>query len=341
MMQTSSLELALVSTTAAHDYQSCWCRLEQIMPDEIKRSATVADLIKLWLVAATGGSASRVRPDDCPVEIDGETSTIIAYLGFYIWPSHPDLEYLLHSTFGRFSNPRSVSAARSFSVMINNTRRYALPYYMTGVQTTWESPVYTAGGEQILPRPTITVEDGIWLVFSEECFGALRVNGSARGASVVLELKFIKPASTRPLNDAERLEWWAGPNGEIILSPPPDTITDTYRITDFKNVISVSFSCEGLSGGDDIDTGDIDQTNIITETLDVVLPKCLEDLLNFCPDTDIAHIFCEQIPTTTIYFNACTGEILGETTKRDSNSYCSKIVDSPLSGLGWLPEDEQ
>lgn len=339
-MQSSSIGITLSGTTDNLDYDSCWCRLEQIIPDETKRSATVADIYKLWLQAATGNTAARIRPDGCPVEFDAPTSTIIAYLGFYLWPSSPSLVVTMSSTFGKFSNPSIVAVSRSFSAMIDHTKRFALPYYMTHVRALWETPVYNALGEQILPKPKITPEGGLWLVFSEECFGAIRVSGSAHGKSVVLELRFIKEATERPLTEAEQQQWHSGPNGSVILSQPPDTLTETYKLTDFKNVISASFTCDGVSGGDNMDTGDIENTDITvtTETLDVVLPQCLEDLLEFCPGDDTPKIFCEQVSTTTIYYNTCTGEIMGETTKRDGNSYCQKIIDSPLSGLGWLPE---
>lgn len=341
-MQTAALDMTLSSSVLT--YKSCWCRLEQIIPDEKKKSANIADVYNLWLTAATGRSAIKLRPDGCPVEFDGATSTIRAFLGFFVWPSQPNLSFLLSSTFGRFSSPSPVSVLRSFSVMVDHSRRYALPYHMVAVNAVWETPVFNSRNELISHRPKITVEDGLWLVFPEDCFGALRVTGLAQGFSTILELEFIKTATERPLSEQEQQEWHAGPSGEIILSPSPSSLYESYKITDLQPVIKVSYSCGEKSYEDEAEQDELENTDITidTETLNVTLPKCLEDVLSFCPgDADVANIFCEQIPTTTVYYNACEGTTLGETTKRDGNSYCSKVVDSPTAGIGWLPNEAE
>jgi len=338
-MKTASLDLTLVSTLTDGDYASCWCRLEQILPDEADKFANAADVYNLWITAATGNSAAALRPNNCPVEFEG--STITAFLGFYVWPSNPGLDYLLSSTFGKFTNPRFVTALRSFSVMIDNQSRYALPYFMTSVSTTWETPVFNARQEEIIPKPTVKLESGIWLVMPEPCFGALRVTGVAQGKSIVLELEFTKVVTEEDMTTEQQQLWQRGPNGEIILTQAPSSQLVGYSVIDFKNVISVSYSCPSMSGGDNVETGDLVNTDIITDQHDTILPQCLKDILSWCPGQfDIASIFCEKVKTTRIYYNSCTGSILGHDDKTNGQSYCSKVVDSPKAGSGWLPGDE-
>lgn len=334
-MLTTALDLTLTSRVLSWD--TSWVRLEQIIPDESETAPKVNDIYNLWLAAATGRSAQRLRPVACPVELDGDT--IRAFLGFYIWPSSPSLRYSLDSSFGKLGPRMAVSKRREFSVWLDDVDRYALPYHMQAVSLQWETPTFDSAGE-ILKRPSWKMQDGIWLVFSAKVCGAIRIVGHALGASVVLEMEFKKGLSEQETNDADDADWHRGPNGEIILNPAPNTKLVADRIEDVKAVISVHWE-----GGDDsFEQDEVVDTTSTSSQEDVVLPQCLTDLLSFCPDPFFgvesnSNLFCEQLNDKRVYYNACTGQKLGEREGDDGQSYCSRVA-SPVSSIvpTWLPE---
>jgi hypothetical protein len=330
-MSTASLRTAIVPRSSGN-YQSCWVRLEQITPAEAKTKAAVVDIYNLWLAAATGKSAVRLRPDNCPVEFDGSITRV--FLGFYIWPSRPALPYTLTVALGRLGTTSVVRPRRSFSAIIDNASRYALPYFMESVTVIWETPAWSPFGEQFLPPPAPRLVDGIWLVWDEEVFGAFRVDGIAVGASLVLEMEFTREVISRPLRPDEEQQWYTGPGGQLILTTRPDSKLDSHRITDLKNAITVRAAC----GGDDLGRDDIDHTTITTEIHDVTIPECVKTALSLCPgDEDLEELVCQSIPEKRVFYNACTGDILGEEEEDGGESYCSKTVTAPTSGQSWLP----
>lgn len=330
-MTTHSLRAAIVPRSSGN-YQSCWVRLEQIMPDEAKSKAAVADIYNLWLAAATGRSAVRLRPDNCPVEFDGSITRV--FLGFYLWPSRPDLQYSLSVALGRVGIARQVRPQRSFSAIVDNASRYALPYYMESVTVIWETPAYTPSGEQILPAPQPLLVDGIWLVWDREVFGAIRVDGLAVGSAIVIEMEFERQVITRHLREDEEQQWHTGPHGELILTPTPENTQDSHRVTDLKNALTVRAAC----GGDGLGRDEVDPATITTETHDVVIPECVQTALSICPgEEDLESLLCETLPEKRIFYNACTGQTLGERAGDGGSSYCSRVVTAPKSSQGWLP----
>lgn len=332
MSDRASLRTALVPRSSS-SYRSCWVRLEQIMPDEAKQMASVADIYNMWTAAASGRSAVALRPEGCPVEFDGKITRV--FLGFYVWPSQPNLQYTLTVAMGRIGHPRLVRKTRSFSAIIDRADRYALPHYMRSVTVQWETPAYTPAGELILPAPQPRLVDGIWLVWDEPVFGAVRITGVAIGAAIVLEMEFERGIVTRPLREDEEQQWHTGPSGQLILTPTPESKMDSHRITDLKNAITVSSAC----GGDTIEQGDVENVTVTTETHDVVIPVCVQTALSLCPgEEDIESLACEELPDKMVYYNACTGSVMGSELGDDGSSYCSKVSTAPISRPWWLPE---
>jgi len=325
-----------IAYSLGQSYKSRWVRLEQIMPSEADKYANVADLYNMFLSAATGKSAQALRPDGCPVEFDGDK--IIAYLGFYIWPSDPNIAFSLTTTLGTIGSRRVVKASRSFSAMINNTNRYALPYYMTTVTISFETPVFNEFQQQLDLPPTWQIVDGIWLVFSEPIFAAVRIVGTAHGAAVVLELTFTKGLSEEQTVIGDYEEWFRGPNGEIIINSMPSTKVTSEIISNVDVAISVSFITE--SGGDSLNPGDVDSTSLTIEQHSVELPECLKSVLSFCPDAfdpfGLLTTFCDTRASKDVFFNGCNGKILGEREKEGGRSYCQKL--ETISEVSpWLP----
>lgn len=339
---TKNLDLVLESPQAA-EYQSCWVRLEQIIPDESTTAPNVADIYNLWLAAATGRSAQKLRPATCPVEFNG--NTITSFLGFYVWQSDPGLQYSLVAALGKIGQRMSVSKRREFSVFLDNVDRYALPYYMQSVSVAWETPTLNNLGERYTIKPTWKVVDGIWLVFSKPVFAAIRISGQAIGAAVVLEMSVKKGITTSDdITEADLEEWRRGPNGEIIINAAPTSKLVVDIIRDLKNTITVVWSCPYGLDSDSVKDDELENTSTTADQVDVVLPQCLSDLLSFCPDPFLGldentNLWCDELTNENVYYNACKGNVLGSREEKDGQSYCSRVA-APTSATTatWLPE---
>jgi len=328
--------LIIPYSAGGSSYRSQWVRIEQIMPKEAK--ANVADVYHAWLAAASGQSAQKMRPDGCPVEFDGEK--IIAYLGFYFWPSHPNLPFSISTTLGEIGRRRNVRAIRSFSAFVNNTNRYALPYYMSEVVVTFETPLYSEFGEQLSGVTDYLIIDGIWVVFSRAIFGAIRISGIAFGVSVVLELTFQKGLEFTDTSPEDWEDWMRGPNGEIVINALPDKKATSEIISDINIAISVSFPTQGGYSEDSVLNGDVESTSLTFEQNSVTIPECLTAVLSFCPDAfdpfGLLTTFCEQITDMDFYYNACNGDPLGSRDKGNGRSYCQKL-ETISETSPWLP----
>lgn len=331
-MDTASLRAALVSR-ASSNYRSCWVRVEQIIPEEVENFANIADVYNLWMSAATGRSAVALRPDGCPVEFEGKITRV--FLGFYIWPSRLDLQYSLTVAMGKLGDARQVRPLRAFSAVLDLADRHALPYYMSSATVRWETPAFNAAGEQILPPPQPRLVDGIWLVWDEPLYGVIRVNGPAVGQSVILTMEFEREIISRPMTDDEIQTWRSVPGGGLILTPSPESTYDSHRITDIKNAITVHSPC----GGDGVDKGDVETTTWASETTDIIIPECVKRALELCPgDLDDTLLNCDALPDKRVYYNACTGAVLGTEEGDDGSSYCSRIDTAPEASQPWLPK---
>lgn len=331
MTQPQSLSVSLVPESESA-YKSCWVRLEQIMPDEAKQLASAADVYNMWMAAALGKSAVRLRPDNCPVEFDGSITRV--FLGFYVWKSKPTLKYSLSAALGNIGRVSPVHPTRSFSAVVDNSDRYALPFYMSTVTVTWETPAFNEYGERYLLAPMPRLVDGIWLVWDTPVFGAIRISGIAVGDAVVLEMEFERVITTRPYREDEEQKWHEGPNGSIILTPTPESYRDSNSISDLKNAITVTSECSS----DAVENSDVENVQVTTEIHDVTIPWCVKKALSVCPgEDDIADLFCEELSEKTVYFNTCNGKVLGSKGGDSGSTFCSKIVTAPKSGQGWLP----
>lgn len=321
-MTTESLRVAVVGQDpVAGSADEVWVRLEQLVPPTLAWYPTVRDLYTMWNAAATGRSARTIKPVGCPVEFVG--SDIHVYLGFYAWPSTPELAYSLTATLGSISAGQLIRKAREFSVMVDNATRIDLPYYMDDLAWEWETPVFDRDGGRISP-PSIT-NHNTWLEFGAETFGALRISGAAVGFYHLSEMVLSKPLTEEEISAEEQqeIDQQQLDDGRIIYTPRPTTRLNGYRIENMENTITAAWL--DTDGGTD------------TDQLRLTIPPCVEDVLNFCPDMYATIVLqCDQVATRQVYYSTCKEDTIVEIVDGvDPVSYCQDISGKKIDVSPW------
>ncbi|MFA6135481.1 MAG: hypothetical protein WC869_15825 [Phycisphaerae bacterium] len=292
-----------------------WAHLEQIVPAEVDDYASLKDVHDLWLAAATGKSAELLRASNCPVEFSGDT--ILIHLGFYVWPSYPDLQFSLSAALGEINAGRKIAKPREFSLFVDNRSNIDLDFYMEQVSVTWESPTFDRFGAAIRP-PGYTVIDGVTIKFDTEVFGAVRITGTAVGFHHVVTMTIEKPVTA--IEDPPPAQL---PDDDMVITGvnPYVQDQDSVKIESLENTLAVTWQ-------------DGDKTE--NEQLRLVIPKCVSALLAMCPDMfRTIVLICSETSTTTVYFNACNGEIISEVPGKDPRSFCSVLPSSGATANPW------
>jgi len=290
-----------------------WVKLEQIVPSKILKYANIWDVYRLWTAAATGTSAKAIKIAGCPVEFDG--TKIKVYLGFYSWPSKPDLIYNVTPALGTIFSTEIIKKPREFSVFVDNSSEVSLDFYLEDATIIWESPCFNSVGE-LIPYPT-AIFDGIKLKFNRECFGAVRIFGKAVGQYHVCEMildKEIKEEGVPEEEIKEQSEYTKDGVEYHILSKIPTTRFNGYKIENLENTITATWLNEEML--------------TMTEQLPLEIPQCVQDILAFCPGLfPYILLWCETISTRQVYYNTCTNpaEVVAIFDGEDPQSYCSKM----------------
>lgn len=313
--------IAFVSTDVATGLEDPWVKLEQTKPSKIAQAVTMREIYRMWMMAAQGQSARRMRSAGCPIEFIG--SQIHIYLGFQAWPSTPEMSFDLQASTGKIINRKNIEKQREFSVFVENVTNVKLPYYMRDISLHWETPCFNRYGEQI-DAPTITLAP-TEISFDSEVFGGLRITGTALGVSAIAHITIDKPIT----EDDSLYDPHATGATTIYQSgvysttkPKPANLNST-KIEAPSCTITASW--QGL-------------TETKTDQLRLEVPQCVIDALNMCPGMwDKFAEFCWEQKKITVYFDGCTGEQKHSKIGYDGRSYCSKIevVDRPW----WYPED--
>lgn len=320
-MTFESFRISVLPESDSNILDDVWVRLEQVVPPKLSYYASVKDIYKMWNAAATGKSAQTMRPVGCPVEFDG--TDIRVYLGFYAWPSSPDLQYSLSAAIGTIGPEQVIRKQREFSLFVANSDRIDLPYYMENLQIEWETPTYGRYGDEI-PNPGIT-NNGNWLAFSASVFGAIRVVGDAVGGYYCSEIVMSKPLTEEEISAEEIQEQIEEElaDGRVMISPRPTTRLNGYKIENLENTITASW----------VDTdGKTD-----TDQLRLEIPPCVEDALAFCPDMyKTIVLLCQEISTRQVYYSTCDEDtIIAIWDGVDPISYCRDITGQKASVSPW------
>ena len=315
------------SAAAAPVTANPWVRLEQIVPAETNQFAALEDLYRSWMYAASGLSARMFRPAGCPVEFDGRV--VRFFLGFYSWPSHPDLRYELISNIGTLGPTQIVGDIREFTLFANNVIGLPLPYYMESVTVAWESPVFDRYGSQIL-EPEI-FNHNTHLIFSRESFGALRISGIARGGYHVLTVEVDRENEEIPTAAPER----TGDDNTYYLDEQP--LENANRIENLEPTVRAIWE-KGAT-----DTLVDQELTLEEEKLSIEVPLCVQEALTACPGDGSAlgggkyvSRWCESNSGWQVYYSTCDGSVLQGRKGQNPRRYCSGAAIS-ASSLGlWL-----
>jgi hypothetical protein len=298
-----------------------WVKLSQIIPPEITQYASLKDVEKLWRIAATGGSAQRQRATDCPVEFDGEN--VIVYLGFYAWPSRPDLAFTLAAAIGEISGDQIINMPREISVFVDNRSTVDLDYWLENAVIEWETPAFDRYGAEI-PRPTWT-NHHTHIEFASEFFGCVRIKGTATGHHYTSTMTLAKPIVEEPITpnkpDPNHPE-----NVIIIGGETPTTQLNGYKIENLQNTITATW---------------LDNGETKTDQMQLVIPSCVKAILEMCPNMlETIVLLCHETSTLKVFWNTCTGQVMSAAPV-NKRSYCNEIshttgVVNPW-GMGLLP----
>lgn len=319
-MTNHSLQSIMVGSGAA-DLGDVWVRIEQLIPPEVSQFASIRDVYQLWLSAATGKSAQKLRAVNCPVEFDG--SDIHVYLGFYAWPSYLDLPYDLTPSIGTIGERQVIRKRREFSAFIDNQNRLDLPYYMEEVTAEWETPTFDRYGEQIT-RPSIT-NHNTWIEFSSEVFGSLRVSGVAFGSYQVAEMIVTRELTEEEIPAEELADQQHPSEDTYIVTPLPTKRLNGYIPENLDNTITAAWiAADGTTA---------------TEQMQLEIPQCVQDVLSFCPDMyKTLLLWCRDVATRQVYYNTCKkpAEVIAIFDDVDPRSYCEQMQVNDGFDPGWL-----
>jgi hypothetical protein len=321
-MTNYSQRIAFVSAESTTSDAETWVHLEQTKPSKLAAAATMRDIYRMWMAAATGQSARAMRAEGCPIEFQGDLIHI--YLGFYAWPNPTDLDFTLQASTGIIEQRKNIRKQREFSVFVNNAEKLSLPYYMENITIVWESPCYNRFGEQIgTPRVTITPTE---IRFEPEVFAGLRIYGTAIGVSAVSHITVSKPIEVDEDIEIDPSITGASityEHGVYTPSVPKPANLNSAKIAAPSCTITAAW--QGL-------------TERETDQLNLEVPQCVIDALNMCPGMwDKFAEFCFTQKKMTVYYDACTGEIKHTKIGYDGRSFCTKIElkERPW----WYPED--
>jgi len=306
-----------------------WVRLEQVVPSRLSYYASARDIYKMWTAAVTGKSAQTLRPPGCPIGFAG--SDIYVWLGFYAWPSSPDLVYGLSPAIGTIGPKTRIRKDKEFSLFVNNADKIDLTYYMEDTTVAWETPCYNRYGDEI-PTPEITIF-GNYLKFSSTVFGGLRVKGTAVGGYYVSEMILSKPLTieelteeeSKALQEQEKEEYKS--DGIMVYVPKKTTRLNGYKIENLENTVTASW----LEPDGSTDT----------DQLRLDIPQCVKDALAMCPDMyGTIVLLCKDISLRKVYYSTCKeNTIIAIWDGADPMKYCvdisgQKVVAAPMGGFG-------
>lgn len=302
-----------------------WAWIEQPVPPKESEYASTRDVYQMWIAAVTGKSARTLRPNNCPVEFSGDNIT--AFLGFYIWPSVPNLQYQLSVSIGTLSPRSPIRKLREYSDFLDNSDTLKLLYYMEEVDISFESPCYNRYGDEI-EIPDYSVIDGIYIKFDSPVFCGVRIKGYAIGDYYLTSIAVSKSIVEEevPLADALEKEHYEKDGEEyFIITPSPKTRLNGYRITNLDCTVSLSW---------------MDDEEQETDQKRLELPQCVKDVLAFCPDMyKTIVLWCEEVSTRQVFYNTCNGELILVRDGKDTQHYCSKIsesYDDPGAVRSWI-----
>lgn len=280
--------------------------LEQVVPEGSSSSASLWDVYRAWTLAVTGNSPRTYRNSECPVEFEG--SIIRFFLGFYAWPSDPELQYSLSATLGTISDPQKVEVEKKKEVFVNNTNEIQSDWYLKDPVAEWISTneIWDSYGNKI-SAPEI-LSNGSLIKLSKECFAGMTLAGKAIGDYYVLTIEVNK-------------ELWEDEKKKETVSSQGDTTT-VIDFTDEEKNSTVIENVQSTITASWVDSSGKTQT----EQLELIIPDCVTNLLKQCPGSPYYLNWCEEVSNRQVYYSSCTGEVIKVVDGVNPHKYCIKIA---------------
>jgi len=271
-----------------------WVTLEQKTTPISQNNANLTDMVRMVAQAASGGSARDYQLEKCAAATIGTDGSLIVTLTVYVWPNPPALPYSMSSSAGTVSVGTAIEMVREIDVAVAGSDTAILPWNVIAGTAEWQLPPVDAFSAPLSTAPDITVT-GSKITLSGEGYGVLRVLGAAQGFSHKVILRFNKglpPAPVQPITVPP-----------AVINPTTTTMIDVgHSLVSAKATVTASYI------GDDGEPH--------AEIMTLVIPPCVLDLLEYCPDgallvdnVDFASDMADGgVPT--VYYDTCTGEVL-------------------------------
>jgi hypothetical protein len=248
-----------------------WLHLEQESVPVRQNTVSAGDIAQMVMRARTGMSAYSLLPDRCPAARIGADGKVTVTMHVLVWPCAQDMAYELTAA-GTVIGPRQEwRQIREFDLGVAGETTLTLPWMMEHPTASWSLGCYDRFSQRIDP-PEVTIA-GATVTLSRSCYGVLRVRGLATGYRYPITVAFTK---------AERNEQ-----------------TGIYT---WNQVGNVKYSALAVW----VDAEHQGRSAILPLTL----PSCAGELLQLCPHGDLRAGYTVTRKPPTLYYNACTGQML-------------------------------
>lgn len=306
-MTTEQLIITYVPQPKA-DAASVWLRLEQEAVPLSLRNATLVDMVQMFNRAVSGLSARSYQVDKCQAATIRSDGTIVITLDIFVWPSALDLPYTLDLSYGSVSGATPIEVEREVDVAVEGTASVTLPWLMDYPEAWWQLPCVNEFSEPVA-APDIAVS-GSLVSLSASCYGVLRVRGVALGYRHTVTLEISKTNNTvkaEPETTAS-LHMATGYNGGTLPVAQEDLPTVFHPLGYAITSVNISLTAQYVDGNDETQP----------EIIPLKIPACVLDLLEYCPDGDLAAqdkilsggswSWDSENITPVVYYDTCTGE---------------------------------
>ena len=279
-MTISTGEVSFTGGTESGSGGADGCKVTLEQKPWKKLSVTFADMQLLIDMVLSGLSAHNLLDTDCPVELKEAQGDAEIFLEFYILKSREDIEVTLEANGGVLViEPTESVIDREESVIFGLESSIQFDYRITEVSAEWESKVIDTSGNVLTTKPDI-------LIHSTSISVPVPIFGVARLSMKVLVTRCF-----------------------LRITVPK---SKGYKVSNVAAVVTARWMC-----------GDEERSTALTFTI----PPCVYDQLSTCPDGTLKNAgamkmqspnYTDNSEITQIYFNSCTGDVMGTVKLRPS-----------------------
>lgn len=252
---------------------SSWLNLYQQPLSEIVQKAGTVDLVDMWYQVLSGQSARKYVDSDCPATID-ENGVVTIPLDFWVFPSELTLNYQLSAGIGEISEPVLDTISREVDLVFDYSASQDLDFIIESLSHSFETAAYDSFS-QVIATPALTF-DGYQVQLSHSCWCVVRLKVAAKGWRHRVTMQLQKYEQQE--NEDGELNWTG------------------YKIENIDNSIQATW----------LDNGELQSAE-----LDLVIPPCVEDYLATCDDGEIKSLISQDGESHyMVWYSTCTGRVL-------------------------------